>query len=91
VKGADAIDARLHDDRLDGRRKRLHSMRWREVPTGAFVEVAGAPAVVSDDGLRPWSCNDGYGALLDRPTSGHATVITPLANVVALRGGYRCR
>src|SRR5436309_3151601 len=37
MAGADRIDARLHDDRLDGRRQRLHTRLWRDVPIGAFV------------------------------------------------------
>ena len=88
MKGADDIDARLHGDRLDGRRKRLHSMPWRDVPAGAFVDLDGMPA---------WSATTtaavvgerGYGAS-ERPASrdGDAVVITPAASIVALRAGY---
>jgi hypothetical protein len=88
MKGADAIDARLHADRLDGRTKRLHRMPWDEVPEGVFVESNSGPAVVGGDGLRPWSAEYGYGPMMERPTSGEATVITPRANVIAVRAGY---
>ena len=91
MRRADDIDARLHDERLDGRQKRLHTMQWREVPVGAFVDRAGVPMLVADDRLHAWAPDVGYGSTLDRPTRGHATVITPLASVVALRSGYRCR
>jgi hypothetical protein len=91
MKGADAIDARLHADRLDGRGKRLHSMQWSEVPAGAYVDISGTPMLVADDRLQPWTSDAGYGAPVDRPSRGQATVITPAATVVALRDGYRCR
>ena len=91
MRGADAIDARLHGDRLDGRRKRLHTMQWRDVPVGAFVDLEGLPMLVTDGQLRSWSSAGGYGASVGRPTRGRATVITPMANVVALRAGYQSR
>lgn len=91
AKGADEIDARLHHDRLDGRRKRLHPMPWREVPVGAFVDLAGVPMLVTEAGLLSWSAEQGYGATIEHPIRGRATVITPMANVVALRAGYQSR
>ena len=55
--GADAIDARLHDERRDGRGKRVHAIAWRDVPNGAFVEIdersaRGACRPVCGDGTR---------------------------------------
>jgi hypothetical protein len=91
MKGADEIDSRLHGDRLDARRKRLHTMRWRDVPVGGFVDHGTGPVVVAADGLRSWSAHSGYGATLPRPTSGDASVITPAANISALRAGYSLR
>jgi hypothetical protein len=87
--GADAIDARLHAERLDGRRKRLHRMAWRDVPAGAFVEIDGTPCVVLSDGLHPWTASSGYGAKSRRPSDGDATVLTPVQSLVAIRRGYR--
>ena len=88
LMGADAIDARLHADRLDGRRKRLHTMPWRDVPLGAFVEVNGTAMLVASDALRPWSNVRGYAGETERPATGNATVINPAANVAAIIAGY---
>jgi hypothetical protein len=88
MKSADDIDARLHADRLDGRRQRLHIMRWTDVPAGAFVDLHDGPALAGDGELRPWSTRTGYGATRPRPAEGDAVVITPAANIVALRAGY---
>jgi hypothetical protein len=86
--GADAIDARLHAERLDGRRKRLHASVWRDVPAGAFADVDGAPHVVLPDRLRRWDAAVGYAGDRARPARGDARLITPPASVDALRAGY---
>jgi hypothetical protein len=86
--GADAIDARLHGERLDGRRKRLHAMAWPDVPAGAFADLGGAPHVVLPDRLRRWDAGAGYVGECARPTRGDACLITPPASVDALRAGY---
>jgi hypothetical protein len=88
MHGADAIDARLHADRLDGRVKRLHEMPWRDLPEGAFVVHGNEPALVTAGGLRLWSADHGYTATIERPARGHAVVITPATNVAALQAGY---
>ena len=88
MNGADSIDARLHADRLDGRRKRLHTMPWRELPAGAFVVTDDGPAVVTADRLQVWSADDGYTTTHERPSRGYVTVITPAASISALRAGY---
>ena len=88
VRGADAIDERLHAERLDRRRKRLHAFPWREMPPGAYVEEGGAPHVVLDDALLPWSAERGYGAARERPHSGEARLITPPSIVAAILAGY---
>ena len=86
--GADEIDEQLHRDRLDGRKKRLHSESWHDVPEGTFVDLDGSPALLIGDRLRPWSPGRGYGAPIPCPEAGSATVITPAANVEVLRAGY---
>lgn len=88
ASGADAIDARLHAERLDGRRKRLHALAWRDVPTGAFVEAGGAPCLVLADRMRRWDAVSGYGEQCARPAHGDARVITPPASLDVLRAGY---
>jgi hypothetical protein len=84
----DPMDRRLHADRLDGRGQRRHAAAWPNLPTGAFVLVGATPALVLSDRLVPWSAA-GYGASLDRPSRGDATVLTPRATVEVLRHGYQ--
>lgn len=88
IAGADAIDARLHAERVDGRRKRTHAMPWRELPSGAYVALDGVPHVVLTDSLRPWSPLDGYGKPRGRPSSGDSVVLTPSLSIEALAAGY---
>ncbi len=88
ASGADAIDARLHAERLDARRKRLHAMPWREVPAGAFVDVGGTAHLVLSDRVQQWTAQSGYGEERTRPARGDARVLTPPATVEVLRAGY---
>ena len=55
--GADAIDARLHDERVDAaiRRRRLHDAAFDDLPDGAFVLHDGVPRLVLGDALLEWS------------------------------------
>jgi hypothetical protein len=86
--GADTIDLRLHDERLDGvtRERRLHDAAFDELPNGVFVLHHGIPKLVLDDALLPWSVW-GYGAAVVRPP-GHAALITPPSLVEVLRAGW---
>ena len=86
--GADAIDARLHRERLDGRHKRLHTAAWTTLPPGAFVAVDGVPHLVLADRLRAWSAQTGYGDERERPERGAAHVLTPPASLEVIRAGY---
>lgn len=97
---ADPMDDRMHADRVVGRVQRRHTAAWVDLPTGTFVVVDRAgdgrsraqsgevPALVLDDRLVPWS-TAGYGAPIERPIRGAATVLTPRATVDVLRHGYR--
>jgi hypothetical protein len=86
--GADAMDLRLHADRLDGRRQRRHTRPWPELPDGTFVALDPAtPALVLADRVLPWS-QAGYGVPARRPSGGDATVLTPRATVELLAHGY---
>jgi hypothetical protein len=85
---ADDLDLRLHDERWDGRQRRLHPSAWADVPSGAFVLLDGAtPALVRDDRLVTWTTT-GYGPATVRPHTGDALVITPPTSCAALRSGY---
>ncbi len=86
--GADAIDARLHRERLDGRHKLLHTAAWRTLPPGAFVAVDGVSHLVLADRLRAWSAQTGYGEQRARPEHGAARVLTPPASLEVIRAGY---
>jgi hypothetical protein len=85
---ADSLDAQLHAERVEGRRKRLHRLEWRDLPVGTFVEIEGAPHVVRSDCVQPWFPQSGYGPALPRPRSGTAVVITPPRAIYAMRHGY---
>jgi hypothetical protein len=69
-------------------RRRVHPMRWPELPDATFVALDGEPHLVLADRLHRWS-PQGYGAPRPRPATGTVEVITPPSSVGALRGGYR--
>jgi len=86
--GADALDAQLHAERLEGRRKRRHAIAWRELRDGTFVEQDAVPHLVLGDRLLPWFSASGYGAPIARPTSGATMMLTPPTSLRALENGY---
>jgi hypothetical protein len=74
--GADAIDARLHEERLtDTGEQRHHMARLSGLPTGTFVLNDDEPWLVLDDELLRWTPG-GYTQRISR-RSGQARVITP--------------
>jgi hypothetical protein len=82
---ADAIDARLHAERLaPERRRRLHAAPFPTLPDGAFVVADGTPRVVAGDRLLRWT-PAGYGDPAPRPSHGQATLLTPPSLVALLR------
>jgi hypothetical protein len=87
---AKEMDRQLHQERIvrGTHRRRLHLMRWPELPEASFAAVDGRACLVLADSLRPWS-PQGYLDPLPRPRAGTAEVITPPSTVAALRGGYR--
>jgi hypothetical protein len=80
--GADAIDARLHGERL-GRR---HEAAFDELPDGAFVLMDGEPWLVCADSLLRWTAA-GYDARVPRPR-GPAALLTPPSLVSVLARGW---
>ena len=86
ASGADEIDDRLHEERRDGRARRLHDARLDELPDGAFVLRAGEPWLVRADALLRWT----PGGYTERsPRTGRARLITPPTLVDVLRSGWQ--
>ncbi len=84
--GADAIDARLHAERLDPRtrQQRHHDARFAHLPDGAFVLRRGVPWLVLGSELLRWT-PAGYAEREPRPERSDALVITPPTLVEILR------
>ena len=84
--GADAIDARLHDERLAGRGRRFHDVDLADLPDGAFVLHDGEPWLVLGRALLHWT-PAAYDRRIRRP-AGPAAAITPPSLVEVLRAGW---
>ena len=75
--GADVIDRRLQDERLDSTcRRRLHSRPVDDLPDGAFVARGPEAWLVHGAYLRRWT-PAGYAEALPRPSGGREDVLTP--------------
>jgi len=87
--GADAIDARLHAERLFAGTSdhRLHAMPYAELPDGAFVLERGQPWLALGERLLRWS-PAGYDVAAARPRRGDASVVTPTSLVALLGSGW---
>jgi hypothetical protein len=88
--GADAIDARLHGQRvaLATRAQRHHEAPLDDLPDGAFVLREGAPWLVRGAELLRWTAA-GYTAHAPRPAREQARVITPPSLLAVLRSDWR--
>jgi hypothetical protein len=84
---ADAIDERLHGERLDGSERRLHPARASGLPDGAFVLEDGEPWLVLGGELLRWTPS-GYSERRPRP-DGETLLLTPPTLVDVLRSGWR--
>jgi len=78
--GADAIDARLHSERLGPR----HRAPLDDLPDGAFVLWEEEPRLVLGEWLLRWS-PAGYEHPLPRPRGAQAPLVTPRSLVALLR------
>lgn len=85
---ADSMDARLHAERLDGKRKRIYREEVARLPDGAFVVYDGRAHLVKGRGLLEWS-DSGYVARVPRPRRGQVDVLTPRSLVAVIAAGYR--
>jgi hypothetical protein len=86
---ADAIDARLHEERVVAgtRAQRHHRARLEELPDGTFVLRDGEPWLVLGDRLLRWT-PAGYVDAEARPRAGSAIAITPPSFLSVLRIGW---
>jgi hypothetical protein len=89
-RGADAIDAQLHLERLTPgtRRRRHHDAPLHQLPDGVFVLRHGGAWLVLGSELFQWTAA-GYRARVPRPVRQRATVITPPSLVALLRTEWR--
>ena len=84
--GADAIDARLHAARLDGRARRLVGVEAGAVPEGAMILHHGAPLLrARGDWWR--GSFDGYTAAVAPQT--RVALLTPLPLAQLMAAGWR--
>ena len=85
-RGADAIDAQLHSERVDpgSGRQRWHEAAFAKLPDGAFVVRDAEPWLVLGAELLRWTPS-GYAERARRPARGTATVVTPPSLVELLR------
>lgn len=86
--GADAVDARLHEERLDNRSRRLHDAAIDELPDGAFVLHQQVPHLVFGSKLLRWG-PAGYVDGMRRPKQQRILAITPPSLVAILRRGWQ--
>jgi hypothetical protein len=87
--GADAIDAQLHEERLDSgpHGRRLHRMPFDELPDGTIVLVHEEPWLVLGTELLRWT-PAGYTERRPRPLRSTALAITPPSSIAVLRTGW---
>jgi hypothetical protein len=89
-RGADAVDAQLHAERVDpeSRAHLVHDASLDDLPDGAFVLQDGAPHLVLGTELRRWT-PAGYTAKAPRPRRRQVPLVTPPSLVAVLRAGWR--
>lgn len=85
---AEAMDTVLHDERLQGRQKRLHPLTApvHELPDGAALASSGEAWMSIDGSLLRWS-PAGYAKAA--PPLRVDGMLTPPSTLAALRAGYR--
>jgi hypothetical protein len=87
--GADAVDRRLHAERLqpDGRHQRRHLILARDLPDGAMIIDGGQPWLVHGDQLLRWTPG-GYSNRVPRPKIRDVEVLTPPSLLQILASGW---
>lgn len=84
---ADAMDARLHAERIERKRKKTYREDLARLPDGAYVALDGRAWLVWDSSLFAWS-DSGYSQRRPRGR-GEVEVLTPQSAVAILAAGYR--
>lgn len=85
---ADAMDLVLHQERLGpGKTKRTFEAKLGELPLGTMVVKDGAPYLVLEATLRPWSFA-GYGEAIPKEDEETVEVLTPPSIVRIIRAGF---
>lgn len=84
---APAMDEILHDERLDGKAKRLHRCKIDMLPDGAMITRDGQAFAVRCKKLMPWT-PAGYGRPVPRPQNATVDVLTPPSILAVLAAGY---
>jgi hypothetical protein len=85
---ADDMDAILHAQRLDGRKKRTYSEDVANLPDGTYVVRDGRAWLVWGNAMFAWS-DAGYVARLPRPATAGVDVLTPRSIVEIFAAGYQ--
>jgi hypothetical protein len=86
--GADAMDAVLHAERLDGRTKRTFRAGLDTLPNGTYIlDDDGVARLIWNDAAIEWG-DAGYGRRIARPSSGDVEVLTPRSIVEIIRAGF---
>ncbi len=86
--GADAIDAVLHANRLNERRKRTYHAPIDTLPDGTFIAIDCEPWLIWGDERLQWS-DTGYVEKRKRESSVEVEVLTPKPIVDVFDAGYR--
>jgi hypothetical protein len=84
------MDKVLHNERLDGRTKRLHRARIGDLPDGAMIAAEEGAFAVRGDMLLSWTPQR-YDSRKPRPRAGGVDVLTPPSILSVLSAGYQPR
>jgi hypothetical protein len=89
-RGADAIDARLHAERVEpgSRAQRRHAASFDDLADGALVLHDDVPYLVNGDRLLRWTAA-GYEAPVSRPVGRQAILLTPPSLMAVLRADWQ--
>jgi hypothetical protein len=85
---ADSMDAVLHGERLEGKKKRTYRSDVASLPDGTYVAIDGSAYLLWEGSLREWS-DSGYVGTRAIVPGQTVDVLTPQSIVAVLRAGYR--